>query len=392
MRFKSLLLTTTSVVMLLWNTNSNAQSTSKIDGVAFADYYYNIKNNVSVEKDRNAFALRRFYFTFENNISSDLKVRFRLESEHDKYGTSAKINPFVKHAYLEWSNLIPRHKLYLGIAETNAFKNSEEYWGYRSIEKTIMDLNKISSSADMGVAIKGDLMGDLVHHWLTVFNGTGYGSAEVDRFKKFGYALWITPAEGLILEGYVDYENQDPTGAQTASNLSSARDYIAAEGYKTMKGFIGYSTSLFTVGTEAFWRTNEKSGVKNVSMVHDDNTGDYSITSSTSADVKRFGYSAFGSVMTPISNLKVFARYDFFDQNTDDKVFTKFDKTTGALSGGNDDEFTQIFFGFDYVPQKNLHIMPNFILKSYTKDGKDSDLMGRITMYFKFNSGKIISE
>ena len=392
MRFKNLVLITAAVVVLVWNALLNAQSTSKIDGVAFADYYYNVNNNLSAEQDRNAFTLRRFYFTFENNISSDLKIRFRLESEHDKYGSSTKINPFVKHAYLEWSNLISRHKLYLGIAETNAFKNSEDYWGYRSVEKTIMDLKKISSSADMGLAIKGDLMGDLIHHWLTVFNGAGYGSSEVDRFKKIGYAFWVTPVKGLILEGYADYENQDPTGAQTASNLSSAKDYVAAEGYRTMKGFIGYSTSQFTIGTEAFWRTNEKSGVKNVSMAHDDDTGDYSITSSISADVKRFGYSAFGSVMTPISNLKVFARYDFFDNNTDDEVFTKFDKNTGALSGGKDDEFTQVFLGLDYVPQKNVHIMPNIVLKNYQKEGKDSDLMGRITMNFNFNSGKIITE
>ena len=129
----------------------HGQSVSKIDGLVFADYYYNMSNSVAAEKNRNAFQYRRIYFTFENNITADIKVRFRLESESDKYGTATKINPFVKHAYLEWANLVPKHSLFLGIAETNAFKNSEELWGYRSIEKTIIDLNKICSSADLDI-------------------------------------------------------------------------------------------------------------------------------------------------------------------------------------------------------------------------------------------------
>ena len=70
-----------------------------------------------------------------------------------------------------------------------------------------MDYHKISSSADMGIALKGDLS-EKVHHWLMIMNGTGYGSAETDKYKKIGYAVWFTPVKGLILEGYVDYEKQ----------------------------------------------------------------------------------------------------------------------------------------------------------------------------------------
>ena len=116
-----------------------AQTTSVINGYFFGDYYYNLTNHDASEKDRNAFQFRRIYFTFENNITEDIKIRFRIESAHDKYGSEFKINPFVKHAFLEWSNLIPNHKIYIGLGETNAFKNSESYWGYRSIEKTILD-------------------------------------------------------------------------------------------------------------------------------------------------------------------------------------------------------------------------------------------------------------
>ena len=380
MRSKFVLLTVLYIIFV-WSTLVNAQTTTKINGVAFVDYYYNFKNHTDSEVDRNAFSIRRVYFTFENNITSDIKIRFRLESQHPDYGETEKIYPFVKHAYFEWKNLIPRHKLYLGITETNAFKNAEIYWRYRSIEKTIMDLNKISSSADMGIALKGDLFGEKVHHWLTFFNGTGYGSSEIDRYKKIGYSLWLTPIDGLMIEGYVDFENQNPDEEQTAANLKSAKDYTASTGYTTMKGFIGYEQPRFTLGAEAFLRTNKESGIKDVTVENNN------ITTSSKADVKRFGYSIFGSVITPIPKLKAFARYDYYDPNTEDEIYTKF--SDGALTGGVDDEYTLLIAGLDYIPRGNIHIMPNIILKSYTQDENDNDLTGRITLYYKFDSGKI---
>jgi hypothetical protein len=370
----------------------HGQSVSKIDGLVFADYYYNMSNSVAAEKNRNAFQYRRIYFTFENNITADIKVRFRLESESDKYGTATKINPFVKHAYLEWANLVPKHSLFLGIAETNAFKNSEELWGYRSIEKTIIDLNKICSSADLGIGLKGDLDSRYLHHWLTVMNGTGYGAAEGDRYKKVGYALWLTPVRGLIVEGYADYEKQNGADPQTAAKLSSATDYTLADSYHTLKGFVGYSHPRFSIGIEAFRRTNVKSGVENVSTAYDSTKKEHKVTGSALADVIRFGYSAFASWITPIPKLKVFARCDSYDNNTGDGVVTKFDKSTGKKTNGLDDEFTLLIAGLDYIPKANVHIMPNIMLKKYAKAGVEDDLTARLTLYVKFDSGKITVE
>jgi hypothetical protein len=343
----------------------SGQVVTTIKGLAFADYYYNINYHDASVKDQNAFQFRRIYFTLENSITESIKIRFRLESAHDEFGGTSKINPFIKHAYLEWSNLIPHHKLYLGIIETNGFKNTEAYWGYRSIEKTIMDLNKISSSADMGIGLKGDL-GRVAHHWLTVFNGTGYGSSEVDKYKKIGYAFWLTPVRGLILEGYIDYEKQDPN----TGTFKYARDYFHSSGYMTVKGFVGYSAPSFTVGAEWFRRTNKESGATDAA-------------GTARVDVNRQGFSFFGSWMTPIPKVKLFGRYDLYDPNTDDNVFVSTSKN------GMDDEFSQLFVGLDVMPRSNVHFMPNVIITNYTQDGKDNDVTARITLYYQFDSGKI---
>jgi hypothetical protein len=368
--------------------------TNKFDGVVFADYFYNMDNSTPANKFQNAFTIRRIYFTWENNLTADIKWRFRLESESNAYGSTSKINPFVKHAYLEWANLIPNHLLYLGIAETNAFKNSEEYWGYRSIEKTIMDLNKISSSADLGLALKGDLNARYLHHWLTVMNGTGYGASEGDRYKKIGYALWLTPVRGLIIEGYADYEKQNPADLQTSTQMSAAKDYALASSYRTLKGFVGYSRPRYTVGIEAFQRTNTGSGVASATAKYDSTAKKYKASNVATSDIVRFGWSAFGSWITPVKNLKLFARYDAYDNNTGDETFTKFDESKGKLGGsGLNDETSLLIAGLDYIPSGNVHIMPNIMIKKYAEDAnKDDDMTARLTLYVKFDSGKVYGE
>ncbi len=361
-RIHQLLLTLS--VLILSVGSGYSQTISTIKGLVFADYYYVVSNHDASIKDQNGFQIRRVYFTFENNITENIKIRFRIESKHPKFGDTGPINPFVKHAYLEWAGLIPNHKLYLGIAETNTFKNAEGWWGYRSIEATIMDVNKMASSADMGIALKGDI-GKTVHHWLTLHNGTGYKNAEQDKYKKIGYALWLTPVSGLILEGYIDYEKQDPDNA-----ISSASDYFGATSYNTLKGFVGYKTSVLMLGAEWFRRTNKESGSTDA-------------VGSSRTDVNVEGLSFFGSYVTLIPKTKVFARYDLYDPNTNDHVWVS------DSANGKDDEFSTFYTGIDFTPNENVHLMPNIIIQNYALSSKNSDVTVRVTLWYEFNSGKI---
>ncbi len=349
-------------VMFLATAGVKAQTGSKFKGVVFSDYAYTVGNHDAEAKGLNEFTIRRVYLTFETNLTQNFKMRFRLESAHNKFGTDQKINPFVKQAYLEWTGLIRAHALYFGISETNAFKNSESYWGYRSIEKTIMDLNNISSSADMGVAVKGNL-GNYLHHWLTVFNGTGYGSSEVDKYKKIGYDFWVTPAEGLIFEAYVDYEKQDADNG----TFKYAHDYFQGSSYSTVKGFVGYKAKTFSVGAEAFVRSNKESGSSDA-------------LGTKRVDVKKQGFSIFSSLATPIAGSKLFLRYDSFDPNADDAVYVSDTKN------GVNDEYTLFIGGLDFTAAKNVHIMPNILIKNYSSD-MDSDVTTRLTVYYNYDTG-----
>jgi hypothetical protein len=240
----------------------------------------------------------------------------------------------------------------------------------------------MSSSADMGIGLKGNIAGN-VNHWLTITNGTGYSSAELDPFKKIGYALWLDLANGLTIEGYADYEKQDPENPNTKGAPSGTSDFSISTGYYTLKAMVAFEQPSFSVAAEVFSRTNKESGITNVM------TSGTDLLSYEKADVNKMGYSVFGSVITPIPKLKAFARYDYYDANTEDDVVTGF--SSGSLVNGLDNEMSMLFLGLDYIPTANIHFMPNVIIKSYADSDKDSDIIARVTLWFNYSSGKLLS-
>ena len=196
-------------------------------------------------------------------------------------------------------------------------------WGYRSIEKTILDLNKIGSSADIGVGLKGK-SGKLGYR-LMVGNGPGQ-APEKDNGKKFYGQASFKVSDALQVEGYADFNMQPQDKNQI-----------------TVKGFAGLTQDKLKAGLEAFMRTNKKAA------------GD--------DDVKITGVSAFGSLGLS-DQLKAFGRLDMLSNDAAD--------TTDLL----------VIAGLDHMPAKNVHLMPNLYVK--LPDGPDPEIQARVTFYYKY--------
>ncbi len=138
------------------------ESKGKIHGYMFGDYFYNLSRDANAssisnavekgEKDFNAFQFRRIYFGYDYTINEKFSTRFRVEADQKENTSGGKIGLFVKDAYLKWKNIIDGSDLIVGFSPTPSFGVSEDYWGYRSLEKTIMDLRKVASSRDFGVS------------------------------------------------------------------------------------------------------------------------------------------------------------------------------------------------------------------------------------------------
>lgn len=327
-----------AMLIILFSATINATyaGDSKIKGDMFGDYLYNVANHDESKENFNEFQFRRIYFTFENNLSEDIKVRLRLESETSKTTGSNLISPFVKDAYLEWANLIQGQKVIIGLSSPPTWELSEGIWGYRSVEKTIMDFRKIRSSRELGLGVKGafDLEKKYNHHFM-IGNGQGYKGPEDDKYKLFMYSFWVVPVDGLTLQVYADYQ-------RTTLSPVKVNDIV-------YKGFVAYETPQYTVGIEGFQQALKNDGMNS----------------------KNVGISLFGSVIPmPGTKFKVFGRFDYWDPDTD----------------GEKDEENFIIGGLDFIPAGNVHVMPNVVVQNYAADDIDSDITARVTFFYKWSS------
>jgi hypothetical protein len=306
----------------------------KVSGYMFGDYYYLSRASGhsigavkgDLEENSNGFAFRRIYLEYNRKLNAETAVRLRLETGDAGFGAGSKMEPFVKHAYVKYAS--SGRTVYLGLAGTPTWSVSEKMWGYRSIEKTIMDLHKIGSSADLGVAVKSKL-GKGMTLQLMLGNGPGQ-KPEKDNHKKAYLQLSIKPTPGLTVVGYSDWESQ-PAG----------KDKV------TLAGFIGLGQSKLRGGLEGFMRVNRQGGAEE--------------------DIQVRGISLFGSVKGS-SRVRAFGRFDLFDPS---------DQTT-------DDQEYLATAGVDFTPQKDFHLMPNLWLQAYQASGMETDIVPRMTIYYKF--------
>ncbi len=243
------------LLFILWNCYSISWAEEgKVSGYFFGDYYYMLKSHNAGLEDRNGFQYRRAYFTYDKNLSEELSVRFRLEMNSRSFPTArettSKLEPFLKHAYLKWKRPDWRTNIYFGLSGSPTWSNIEKVWGYCSVAKTTLDLQKMASSADFGVSIQGDLdTSKKISYHLMVSNGMGT-SAEIDQNKKVSLSLAARPVEGIILEGYVDLEN--------------AKDRDTRH---ILQGFLGYQQEQFRFGIQLANQTRRQKDADDLNIL-----------------------------------------------------------------------------------------------------------------------------
>lgn len=297
----------------------------KIKGLVFGDYYY-VMNGPS--KEQNGFQIRRIYLTFDKTWNERFSGRLRMEANDAGFGSGAKMNPAVKNASLKYKK--NGRSLVVGLSPTPTWSLTENIWGYRSVEKTIMDLNKVGSSRDLGILFETPLDANGKFKAQIMFGNGNSNKSETNNDKKGYFRLAITPSKSLGMLLYADYESRP--GDQDRTTLS-------AVAYRSGK------EQAFAV--EGVWQQRKASGVGS----------DFSVR----------GISLFGRSKTK-DDFGFFGRVDYFDpsdQNTDDAV-------------------TRMIGGIDIIPESNVHIMPNVLVEQYQDPSIDTSITPRITLHYKF--------
>ncbi|HEY2956514.1 MAG TPA: hypothetical protein VGK89_14845 [Candidatus Eisenbacteria bacterium] len=342
----------------------------RISGTMFGDYFYNLvgdpihvydasgadagKQSIDaagpITKDLNGTQFRRIYFQLDNDLTIRISTRFRLEVDGKSLTSDSKLGVNVKGAYLQAKSVYPRGDLFVGLIQTPIWENSEEFWQYRSIEKTVADFRGLGGSADLGFGLKG--FADPNHHFgYSAMMGNGNGQKalvvsgsvrgeEIDRFKKLYFALPVRFTD-LRVEPYADYE-------QARTNVAGNFDRA------TYKIFAGYEFRKVAVGAEGVERVNHRAG---------------------QLSQQPAGFSLFArGVATP--TLAAFARFDHWQSNRNAK-----DRIDSQL----------YIAGIDWQPIKDVHVMPNVEATQYIRVGNPAgfpahhDLQPRITFYYRFS-------
>jgi hypothetical protein len=266
----------------------------------------------------------------------DMRLRFEMNSAGD-FRSNAKLEPFVKDAYLRWK-FTDQHQTYLGLSSTPTWNVVEGFWSYRSLEKTVLDLQRMGASRDLGVAFRGSLGSEKkVRYHLMVGNGSST-RGETNKGKGTSASLGFYPNDSLIFELYSDYDQRP---------LQADRN--------TYQVFLGYKRNWGRLG---------------IQYAHQKRKGD----SKVDLDV----LSLFGFVdVSP--RVTLIGRYDrMFDPNPE-IPYIPFDPTA---------KFHFFLAGIDWKVSEGFSLIPNVEVVRYDKreDGTrpDTDLIPRITFYYKF--------
>ncbi len=371
----------TGLALLLCCSLAVAQekSAGRFSGYMFGDYYYNVARDGSFAALSNsasgsaapgstamqAFQMRRVYFTYDNDISEQFTSRFRLEVDQGTdVLTSGKIGVFVKDAYLRWKNIFSGSDLIFGIQPPPTYDVSEAAWGYRSLEKTIMDVRGIYSSRDVGLSLKGKLVeSGTVNYWVMIGKNSGNAPA-ASKYNRYSAHIQIKPVANLQATVYADYKD-----AADVADPSKPGSFVNHTTF-TSALFVGYGEQgKYNIGLEGFMTSTPNDYAKSGAL--------------TTRGVR--GISLFGSVNVS-SDLVLVGRFDNYNPNTDNDAKDPTKVAASVVAGSLARNY--IIAGLDWKVIKNVSIIPNILYETYeaatggTKP--DASLTARITFYYIF--------
>jgi hypothetical protein len=327
----------------------------EIKGYMVGEYYYNLDHHTGIRDDggikgSHGFWFRRIYFTYDNTLSDSIKMRLRLEmnSTSDLFSADTLI-PYVKDAYLSWK-FAGSANLTAGIQSPPSFNQVEEFWGYRPLEKTPLDLYRWTSSRDFGVSVKGGK--NTVYHVMYA-NGSSNKSEDNNGKKLFGSLGY--KSDGVFVEGMAQYERAKSSGDD---------DLI-------LQAFGGYQGDWGRVGLQYAYR-------------------DYK---NNSNDEKyKYNVASIFVIFKASEKIELIGRWD---NNFGDGYKTSFSGNKVAyIPFANNHEFNWFLAAISWEAHKNVWIIPNIKYTSYSTNDEleaspayekpGNDLYAYLTLYFKF--------
>jgi len=162
--------------LLTFLTFSFCYMQGNIGGYAIFDY-----SNAS---GNDGFDIKRAYFSYSSDISEELLFKIRLDVGRDQDG--GKLNSYLKNAYVDWK-CENGDKLSMGLIGTNSYGVQEKNWGYRFVEKSVLDKYIMTNTADFGIGYSKKF--GQFKTSLQLLNGEGFKSEESNNQQALYFSL-----------------------------------------------------------------------------------------------------------------------------------------------------------------------------------------------------------
>jgi len=212
------------------------------------------------EYNDDAFEINRVYFQYTDDLSDDLFLKIRYDVARDGADGDGKFMAYLKNIYVD-RNCKNGGRVSLGLIGTNSYGVQENTWGYRFIEKSPLDKNGFTNTADLGIGYSHSF-GNLNIN-AQILNGEGYKSEQSDNHmatylrvlygeenlnRNDGYnaGLVVTSFEGDSADDSDDINLVGLFGGWTSNNLRLGLEYNQYETTDTetlMSLYANYSIS-----------------------------------------------------------------------------------------------------------------------------------------------------
>lgn len=300
--------------------------TVDLGGRVFVDYFYNLSApddaSGGAAEGLHGFRYRRLYLTADYTLSEAFTGRARLEADEETNGRAV-----VKDLSLTWQ-YSGRHSATMGITPPPAFGISENVWGYRSLEQTILDLQGVVSSRDFGLRFDGPVTSEGTVRYAVMVANNGTVQPETDKFKRIYGQLAVRPSQQITVvvgADHAGYGDEREAGTRVSA-------------------FGGYRTEEARVGLEGFW---------------------HRVAMAEAPARTKVGASLFGAV-------RVAPRWE---------IVARLDRS--AESAGGSDRFETFFVGgVTYNPHPNVALIPN--LRVRAPSDRVATTTGRLTLRVQF--------
>ena len=249
--------------------------TQEIPGHHIAEIFTDCHLNMRNDDNKTGFAINRAYIGYIYNVDKNFygNITLNIGSPDELApGSTDRRYAFFREASLNYTD--QNLNISFGMVTARIFSFQQKFLGKRYVANTFESLNGYGFIADLGV-VTDYKINDMLDLDLSITNGEGYGSLELDNSIMTGLGITVSPVTEMAIRLYGDLQQKE--GLWKGTGIL----------------FAGYKNEKFTIGGEICYKSN-------LDLIAGHNA---------------WGFSATGAVSLA-KKLEFFTRYDFSTSST----------------------------------------------------------------------------